>query len=85
MLSVATPTPVPPQEVRADLDAALLLAHSTRDHAALVTLYCEAARHSIGTAQAFYLTHAYIFALELGDPRAPTLHDELVNLGADTP
>jgi hypothetical protein len=34
-------------------------------------------------ARAFYLTHAYVFALEAGDPRAAALKARLVAEGAD--
>jgi hypothetical protein len=49
----------------------LLAAHARDDRAALVTLYTEAADAAPDTdAACFYLTHAFIFALELGDPAA---------------
>ena len=67
---------------RAALDTALLQAHAAGDRAALVTLYTQAADTS-KTARAFYLTHAYVFALEAGDPRAPALRARLVDLGAE--
>ncbi|MEX3015637.1 hypothetical protein [Gymnodinialimonas hymeniacidonis] len=67
-----------------DLDAALLAAHEAGDRARLVTLYAEAADAN-AQAEAFYLTHAYVFALEAGDARAPALRARLVALGADTP
>jgi hypothetical protein len=70
--------------VTGDLDAALLAAHAAGDHAALITLYAEAAGAATGVAAAFYLTHAYVFALEAGDPRAPDLKARLVARGAET-
>lgn len=43
-------------------------------------MYIEAAR---GEAEAFYLTHAYVHALESKDPRALELKRRLVALGSD--
>lgn len=56
----------------------LLDAHARDDFHQLVGLYTEAA-DSTGDLDAacFYLTHAYIFALELGDPAAKVLYDRL--------
>ena len=68
----------------ATLDAALLAAHAAGHRAELVRLYADAAARSAGEAAAFYLTHAYVFALEAGDPRAPSLRAALVALGAET-
>ena len=57
------------------LDTRLLAAHAARDHVALVTLYHEAAEQAQDTnARGFYLTHAYVYALEQGHPMAPDLH-----------
>lgn len=65
-----------------DLDARLLAAHAEEDRFALVGLYLEAADAAdTETAQGFYLTHAYVFALELGDPHADILRDRLVAMG----
>lgn len=69
----------------ATLHAALLDAHARGDGPALVGLYAAAAAGTEGVARAFYLTHAYIFALERGDDRAPVLRAALVEIGADTP
>ena len=69
------------------LDGALLAAHAADDRAALITLYAEAAQDDgpcDGPAAAFYLTHAYVYALEAGDARARDLHARLVAIGADT-
>lgn len=61
-----------------DLDARLLTAHERDDRPALVTLYSEAAEAALNEdAQGFYLTHAYVFSLELGHPNAQTLHARL--------
>jgi hypothetical protein len=60
------------------LDAALLAAHAAGDRAALIRLYAQAA-DAAGDAEAegFYLTHAYVFALESGAPEAAALHARL--------
>lgn len=69
---------------RAALDAALLKAHAIGDRHALIGLYAEAADAAQDLrARSFYLTHAYVFALEAGDPRAPMLKARLVSEGAD--
>lgn len=68
------------------LEARLLAAHADDDRAALVTLYAEAADQAEDEdAAAFYLTHAYVYALELGAPRAGALRDRLIALGRETP
>lgn len=56
----------------------LLAAHARDDRKALVDLYTEAAdiTDHLDTA-CFYMTHAYIFALELGDPAADALYRRL--------
>ena len=67
-----------------DLDARLLEAHGRDDRPALVTLYCEAAESATDAdAQGFYLTHAYVFALELGHPETKTLHTRLIAQGRE--
>lgn len=66
------------------LENLLLAAHAARDHAALVALYVEAADHAPSEdAAGFYLTHAYVFALEKGHPDAPALKARLVAAGRD--
>ena len=68
------------------LDAALLAAHAAKDTASLITLYSQAAQAAkTEDAAAFYLTHAYVFALEAGDARAPDLHKQLIKTGRDAP
>lgn len=66
------------------LDAQLLAAHEANDGATLVTLYTQAADEAddVDTA-CFYLTHAYIFALELGHPDTETLRARLVKHGRE--
>lgn len=66
----------------ADLDARLLAAHEADDRHALVALYEEAADTASGSdARGFYLTHAFVFALDAGDPRAPALKARLRAMG----
>lgn len=72
---------------RAALDLALIEAHGRGDGRALVGLYARAAtdgaRAGDAAAEAFFLTQAYVFALEAGDPAADDLHARLVRLGRD--
>lgn len=64
----------------------LLAAHAENDRTALIRLYCEAADTAQDAdARGFYLTHAYIFALEAGAPEAPALRAILVTMGRETP
>ena len=66
------------------LDKAMIAAHEARDHAALIRLYTQAADEANALdAACFYLTHAYIFALEAGAPEAPALHERLVQHGRE--
>jgi hypothetical protein len=63
---------------RDELDAALLAAHASGDRRALVDLYTKAADTTPSAeAAGFYLTHAYVFALEAGLPEAATLRARL--------
>ena len=67
-----------------DLDARLLAAHAADDRPALIALYIEASDAAdTDEAAAFYLTHAYVFALEAGDPNAPNLKSRLVDMKRD--
>jgi hypothetical protein len=61
-----------------DLQARLLAAHEADDRVALIGLYTEAgdAANTLDAA-CFFLTHAYVFALEAGDPRAAAIHARL--------
>lgn len=72
---------------RDDLDAALLAAHARGDHRALIDLYEQAsqwaAQKNNQIAAGFYLTHAYVFALEQGDARAQGLHERLKAVGLE--
>ena len=70
-----------------DLDARLLAAHRALDKHGLVRLYTEAAdrREDAGDIDAacFYLTHAYVFALDTGRPEAADLHQRLKEKGRE--
>ena len=67
-----------------DLDARLIAAHETGDAAELVALYSEAADAAADeVGQAFYLTHAYVFALEAGMSEAAELHARLKAMGRE--
>jgi hypothetical protein len=72
---------------RAELDSALIAAYEARDWPRLVGLYTEAAdgeeaRGNIDAA-CFFLTHAYVFALQTGDVRASSLHQRLKARGRE--
>ena len=67
-----------------DLDARLLAAHAADDRPALIRLYAEAADAAVDAdARGFYLTHAYVFALEAGAPEAEQLRAQLVAMGRE--
>ena len=66
------------------LHDALLLAHRSDDKPALVELYAQAADATNQRIERqFFLTHAYVFALEIGSPRAEVLRRILVDLGSE--
>lgn len=68
------------------LDQALLAAHAAGDTAALVDLYAQAAEMAKAEdSAAFYLTHAYVFALEIDHPDTNRLHQKLCDAGRDAP
>lgn len=68
------------------LDQQLLEAHAAEDTAALVALYAQAAASAQDpAARGFYLTHAYVYALETGSPEAPQLRQKLIDMGRETP
>lgn len=70
---------------RAALDAALLRAHVECSLAALVRLYTKAGDQAEAAgdieAACFYLTQAYVFALEAGAPEADALNRQLAERG----
>jgi len=72
---------------REALDTALIAAHEARDGSALVGLYVEAADSAEAggaiDAACFYLTQAYVFALQTGDARAAGLHARLKARGRE--
>ncbi|MBO9411336.1 MULTISPECIES: hypothetical protein [unclassified Ruegeria] len=70
---------------KTDLDRLLLEAHDRNDHDALIRYYTLAAdeREAVQDIDAtcFYLTHAFVFALESGAPEAKTLNARLTAYG----
>ena len=61
-----------------DLNARMISAHEAQDRFALIKLYAEAADCANAVdASCFYLTHAYVFALEAGASEAAPLHARL--------
>lgn len=67
-----------------DLDSAMIRAHDAGDLKALITLYTQAAdRAETLDAACFFLTHAYIFALEAGAFEAADLHARLIAHGRE--
>ena len=72
-----------------NLDTQLLLAHEIQDHAALVALYTQAAdqgelANNIEVT-CFFLTQAFIFALECDHPTTEELNRRLVAHGREEP
>jgi hypothetical protein len=72
---------------RAALDARLIAAHEDGDAGALSALYAEAAETVFAEghdeAGYFYLTHAYVMALEAGLPEAARYNLRLARAGRD--
>lgn len=65
-----------------DLNTQLINAHACGDSSALVTLYASAADQAATVdAACFFLTHAYIFALDLGHADITRLHARLSEHG----
>lgn len=61
-----------------DLDMRMIAAHAAHDRNALIRLYAQAADAMNDLdAACFYLTHAYVFALEAGAQEAGALHARL--------
>ncbi len=66
----------------ADLDAAILAAHATGDGRALALLYSRAADTAdTPEAAAFFLTHAWVWALATGSAETDRLHARLAREG----
>ncbi len=78
---------MPQNEEGDELDKRLLAAHGAGDNRILSRLYAQAGdlAESQGQIEAacFYLTHAYVFALEQGLPEAAQLHQRLVLFGRE--
>ncbi|SHL30237.1 hypothetical protein SAMN05444414_11048 [Roseovarius marisflavi] len=67
-----------------DLHDQMLAAHEARDQMALISLYAAAAESANDLdAACFFLTHAYVFALEAGAPQARDLHARLKRHGRE--
>lgn len=67
-----------------DLNDRILTAHDRGDRAGLVRLYETAADQASRVEETgFFLTQAYVFALELGHERAAALRERLVSLGRE--
>ncbi|MEM1352382.1 MAG: hypothetical protein AAGF27_08550 [Pseudomonadota bacterium] len=68
------------------LEQDLLAAHRENDRARLARLYAQAAEQAEDeNARGFFLTHAYVFALEAGEPSAPALRTMLIDMRRETP
>lgn len=71
----------------AELDARLLRAHAQKDLVALVKLYRQAGTICLAQedidAGCFYLTQAYVFALESGRAEAAEIHAVLCGYGRE--
>lgn len=71
--------------VEHSLDMRLLNAYRSGAPASISEAYCdiaaEAAAAQDADREAFFLTHAFIFALEAGCPKAAILSDRLRTLG----
>ncbi|MEM9754949.1 MAG: hypothetical protein AAF914_03095 [Pseudomonadota bacterium] len=79
-----SPNGSPLRAMRAEIDAALLAAHEAGDPRVIGRCYADAAAVTNDPGEiAFFLTHAYIFALEAGAPEAAGLRARLIALGAD--
>ncbi|MEM7289072.1 MAG: hypothetical protein AAF412_01670 [Pseudomonadota bacterium] len=66
------------------LNAQMIAAHEAGDQAALIRLYTRAADAANDEdAACFYLTHAYVFALEAGADEVDGLKERLVAAGRD--
>lgn len=73
-------------DLAARLDAALAaVQRRTAAPTVLIALYEEAAAAaSEDTQRGFFLTHAYVHALETGDARADALRAQLRTMGRET-
>lgn len=70
--------------MKEELEAQLLAAHEGDDRFALIRLYTQAADITNDLdAECFFLTYAYIFALEAGAAEAAPLHARLKAYGRE--
>ena len=61
-----------------DLHEQMMAAHAAKDIPTLVRLYTHAADQArTADEEGFFLTHAYVFALESNSPQAAHLHARL--------
>lgn len=68
----------------ADLEARLLAAHKADDRTALAALYqCAAQQAPDENARAFYLVHAYVFALETNHLDRENIRGQLQRMGRE--
>ncbi len=71
----------------AGLDKALIAAHEMGDHGEMVQLYRQAGAFMLAQGQVdagcFFLTQAYVFALEVGAVEAAEIHQILVTHGRE--
>lgn len=68
------------------LDAQLLAAHEANNRPELVRLYTQASEVSEDEdARGFYLTHAFVYALDAGMQEAMDLQKQLIELGREDP
>ncbi|MEL6922302.1 MAG: hypothetical protein AAFO77_15040 [Pseudomonadota bacterium] len=87
-LACVEPSSAPSQgDGLAQLQQSILECHDRGDGAGLATLYFAAAetmaQRGEMDAAAFFMTHAYVFALETGHPLADRAHRFLINLGRE--
>lgn len=69
-----------------DLNTRLLQAHEAGDIKALAKLYEQAADEQTNEdAASFFLTHAYVHALEANLPNVDSLRQRLINMGREVP
>lgn len=70
-----------------EIDSAILAAHDKGDGVRLAALYAQAGRRMVADGDidegCFFLTQAYVFALEHGLEDAERIHAELVSFGRD--
>ncbi len=67
-----------------DLNDKILAAHAEEDQKALIGLYAQAADNAPDVdTKCFFLTHAYVFALEASDLRVPELRMRLAAHGRE--